>query len=220
MEESLLKKLNVLKKYFDSAIVLDDHGLFTDAFSLLLERYNLFNFVKACNDPNEFFAFLNSFGRKGVVIFLDYYLGEDNGLSLISEINRINKNAKIVFLTSALSPFLIQTLKRYNPAGILSKSCSVDTLKQCVEEVTSEKSFLDPLFQHMLNTQQSLQVKFTAREIELLKYFAKGETIAATAEKMFLSTHTVIAHRRKMMAKAECQSITHLLTFAKENGLL
>jgi len=191
LEESLLKKLNVLKKYFDSAIVLDDHGLFTDAFSLLLERYNLFNFVKACNDPNEFFAFLNSFGRKGVVIFLDYYL-----------------------------PFLIYTLKRYNPAGILSKSCSVDTLKQCVEDVTSEKSFLDPLFQHMLNTQQSLQVKFTAREIELLKYFAKGETIAATAEKMFLSPHTVIAHRRKMMAKAECQSITHLLTFAKENGLL
>lgn len=219
MEESLLK-LTVLKKYFDSAIVLDDHGLFTDAFSLLLERYNLFNFVKTCSDPDEFFAFLNSFGRKGVFIFLDYYLGEDNGLSLFSEINRINKNAKIVFLTSALSPFLIQTLKRYNPAGILSKSCTVDTLKQCVEAVTSGKTFLDPLFQDILNKQQFLQVKFTAREIELLKHFAKGETIAATAEKMFLSPHTVIAHRRKMMAKAECQSITHLLTFAKDKGLL
>lgn len=209
-----------MKKYIDSAIVLDDHGLFADAFSLLLERYNLFSFVKTCSDPNEFFTFLNSFGGKGVIIFLDYYLGEDNGLSLFSEINRINKNAKIVFLTSALSPFLIQTLKRYNPAGILSKSCAVDTLKQCVENVTLGKSFLDPLFQHMLDTQQSLQVKFTAREIELLEYFAKGETIATTAEKMFLSPHTVIAHRRKMMAKAECQSITRLLAFAKENGLL
>lgn len=209
-----------MKKYFDSAIVLDDHGLFADAFSLLLERYNLFNFVKACTGSNEFFAFLNSFGRKSVVIFLDYYLGEDNGLSLFSEINRINKNAKIVFLTSALSPFLIQTMKRYNPEGILSKSCSIDILKQCVEDVASGKSFLDPLFQNILNTQPSLHIKFTSREIELLKYFANGETIATTADKMFLSPHTVIAHRRKMMAKAQCQSITHLLTFAKENGLL
>ena len=207
-------------KYFANAIVLDDHGLFADAFSLLLERYNLFDFVKVCYNSDEFFTFLNSFSHKSVVIFLDYYLNEDNGLSLLSEIGRINRNAKIVFLTSALSPFLIQTLKRYNPEGILSKSCSVDTLKQCVEDVIVGKSFLDPLFQNILNTNQSPQVKFTAREIELLKHFANGETIAKTAEKMFLSPHTVIAHRRKMMAKAECPSITHLLTFAKENGLL
>ncbi|WP_312185254.1 response regulator transcription factor [Sphingobacterium sp.] len=209
-----------MKNYFDHAIVLDDHGLFADAFSLLLERYSLFDFVKACNAPDEFFSFLNSFGRKSVVIFLDYYLTGDNGLSLLSEIRRINRQAKIVFLTSAMSPFIIQTLKRYNPEGILSKSCSVDILKQCVEDVASGKPFLDPLFQNILSAQQSLQVKFTAREIELLKYFAHGETIANTAEKMFLSPHTVIAHRRKMMAKAECTSITHLLTFAKENGLL
>jgi two-component system uhpT operon response regulator UhpA len=111
-------------------------------------------------------------------------------------------------------------LKRYNPEGILSKSCSIDTLKHCIEDVAGGKSFLDPLFQNILNTHQSLQVKFTAREIELLQCFANGETIAQTAEKMFLSPHTVIAHRRKMMAKADCQSITHLLIFAKENGLL
>ena len=207
-------------KNFTNAIVLDDHGLFADAFSLLLERYKLFDFVKACYNAEEFFAFLNSFSNRNIFIFLDYYLAEDNGLSLLSEIGRINRNAKIVFLTSAMSPFLIQTLKRYNPEGILSKSCSVDTLKHCIEDIAGGKSFLDPLFQNILNTHQSLQVKFTAREIELLKCFANGETIAQTAEKMFLSPHTVIAHRRKMMAKADCQSITLLLIFAKENGLL
>jgi two-component system uhpT operon response regulator UhpA len=185
-----------------------------------LERYRLFDFVKACYNVEEFFAFLNSFSNKNIFVFLDYYLAEDNGLSLLSEIGRINRNAKIVFLTSAMSPFLIQTLKRYNPEGILSKSCSIDTLKHCIEDVAGGKSFLDPLFQNILNTHQSLQVKFTAREIELLQCFANGETIAQTAEKMFLSPHTVIAHRRKMMAKADCQSITHLLIFAKENGLL
>jgi len=209
-----------LKKYFDNAIVLDDQELFSAAFSLLLERYSLFSFVKACNDSHEFFAFLNSFGRKSIVVFLDYYLPEGNGLSLLSEINRINKNAKIVFLTSASSPFLIRNLKSYNPAGILSKSCHLDTLKECVQDVASGKPFLDPLFEDILSQQEFLQVKFTAREIELLKHFADGQTIATTAEKMFLSPHTVVAHRRNMMAKVECKSITHLLTFAKDNGLI
>lgn len=202
------------------AIILDDHGLFADAFSLLLERYTLFDFVKTCNDVADFFTFLNAFNRESMVIFLDYYLREGNGLSLLSEINRINKNAKIVFLTSAMSPLLIQTLKRYNPAGILSKSCSVGTLKQCIEDVAAGKLFVDPLFQEILDQQEGQQLNFTAREIELLKHVANGETIAAIAEKMFLSPHTVIAHRRNMMAKAACQSMTHLVTLAKDQGLL
>lgn len=207
-------------KYSANAIILDDHGLFADAFSILLERYKLFDLVKSFDNKEDFFTFLGVFGHKNIVVFLDYYLGEDTGLMLLSEIGRINRKAKVIFLTSALSPFLIQTLYSYNPDGVLSKSCSVETVKQCIEDISTGKTFIDPLFKDLLHSNKSLNIKFTSREIEILQHFANGETIAQTAENMFLSSHTIVAHRRKMMAKADCQSITQLLTFAKQHGLL
>ncbi len=36
----------------------------------------------------------------------------------------------------------------------------------------------------------------------------------------FLSPHRVVAHRRKMMAKAECQTIGQVLKYAREHNLI
>lgn len=202
------------------AVILDDHGLFATSFSLLLEKYRLFHFVKSFDSKDDFLRFLESSGTQKIYIFLDYYLSEETGLSLLPEISRLNKDAKTIFLTSALSPLLIQTLKNYNPDGILSKSCNLDTLKSCLASIRSGQHFIDPFFEKLLENHQSIPVRFTPREIELLQHFALGESIAKTAEKLFLSPHTVVAHRRKMMAKINCQSITQLITFAREHEVI
>ncbi len=202
------------------AVILDDHGLFATSFSLLLEKYGLFHFVKSFDRKDDFLRFLASSGTQKIYIFLDYYLSEETGLSLLPEIDRLNKDAKTIFLTSALSPLLIQTLKNYNPDGILSKSCNLDTLKSCLASVRLDQHFVDPFFEKLLENHQSTAVRFTPREIELLKHFARGDSIAKTAEKLFLSSHTVVAHRRKMMAKINCQSITQLITFAREHEVI
>ena len=202
------------------AVILDDHGLFATSFSLLLEKYRLFHFVKSFDSTDDFLRFLESSGTKKIYIFLDYYLSEGTGLSLLPEIGRLNKDAKTIFLTSALSPLLIQTLKNYDPDGILSKSCNLDTLKSCLGSIRSGQHFVDPFFEKLLENHQATAVRFTPREIELLKHFARGDSIAKTAEKLFLSPHTVVAHRRKMMAKINCQSITQLITFGREHEVI
>lgn len=207
-------------KISTQAIIFDDHNLFVDGFTLLLERYQIFDFIKSATTKRDFFRFLESFGNEEIFIFLDYYLLDENGLALLPDINRLNKKAKIIFLTSALSPVVIANIKKYAPHGILSKSCSIEVLKSCVDTIKEGSEFIDPFFVKLIADQNSGLSQFTPREIELLKYFAQGETIAKTAKKTFLSPHTIVAHRRKMMAKANCKSITQMLNFAKENELI
>ncbi|NMN36149.1 DNA-binding CsgD family transcriptional regulator [Pedobacter sp. SG918] len=53
--------------------------------------------------------------------------------------------------------------------------------------------------------------------MEILQYFAHGSTIAQTAEKVHLSKHIIVAHRRNMMSKIN--SITKLLSYARKSEI-
>lgn len=207
-------------KKISHAVILDDHQLFADAFSLVLEKYQFFNWVQSFNQVSELLDFLMRYGNLEIYIFLDYYIGDENGLVIMTEIKRLNKKAIIIFITSAISPNILKIIMQYRPQGILSKSCSFDVIKECLDNVSKESIYLDAHIRKFINVEQSAMINFTPREIELLKHFANGESISTTAERTFLSPHTIIAHRRKMMAKANCNSIGQLLKFAMDNQLL
>lgn len=202
------------------AIVLDDHRLFADSFALLLQRFGAFDAVSSFNKANEFLSFLQSFGNQKLYVFLDYYLPETNGLSLLTDIKRLNKEAKIVFVTSAISPAVIRNISRYKPHGLLSKSADIQGFVKCVETVEHGREYIDPQFEPFLTQRDERTISFTPREIELLKYFSQGNSIAETAAKTFLSPHTIVAHRRKMMTKANCHTIAEMLTYAQKNHLI
>ncbi|UZJ66454.1 helix-turn-helix transcriptional regulator [Sphingobacterium sp. KU25419] len=93
-------------------------------------------------------------------------------------------------------------------------------ISSCLTAIDSQLIYLDDYIQKFLGAQGSIANIFTPREIELLKYFADGESISKTAERTFLSPHTIIAHRRKMMAKAHCNSIGQLIKFARDHELI
>lgn len=58
------------------------------------------------------------------------------------------------------------------------------------------------------------------REIEILKWVLEGLNSKQIADKLFLSTHTVITHRRNMLAKTNCLNSMDLLRYAIKHGIL
>ncbi|SFS80518.1 response regulator transcription factor [Sphingobacterium wenxiniae] len=208
------KNTKVMKGPF--AIILDDHQLFADSFSLMLEQYNLFEQVHTLYATADFPNLLISLGRKDVYIFLDYYLGDKNGLSVLAEIKRLHKNVRVIFITAATSPTVIQNIMLSKPHGLISKHSDLPTLIECIEHKSTKSVFTDSYTRSLLKDQQPLKSTFTVRELELLQHFANGLSIADTAKKISLSIHTIVAHRRKMMAKANCNSIGQLIKYAQD----
>ena len=59
-----------------------------------------------------------------------------------------------------------------------------------------------------------------AREVEILRWAARGLTAVETGQKMFLSHETVKSYRKRASAKLGTSSLTHAVARAIERGVL
>ncbi len=58
---------------------------------------------------------------------------------------------------------------------------------------------------------QEPKVEVTQRELQVLKYLAIGHTSEEIAKTLFLSTHTVVTHRKNLISKLGAKNTAHLL---------
>ncbi|MFA4870815.1 MAG: response regulator transcription factor [Pedobacter sp.] len=203
------------------AIVFDDHLLFADSFSALIERLDLFRSVHTISEERELISFLVKHYDSPIYLFLDYYLKNKNGLPLINEARRLNKHITIIIVSSVISPTTITNILSYNPDGFVSKSSGFNVMVECLTTIIQGKQYVSPTISDIASsTNSTIKLPFTARELEVLHYFANGLSIAQTAEQTHLSMHTIVAHRRKMMAKVKVNSITELLFYARKQELI
>ena len=71
--------------------------------------------------------------------------------------------------------------------------------------------------QQELNIEEN--VKFSDRELEVLKQILHGLTNKEVAEKLDISYHTVTTHRKNIMKKTRSKNISGLYNYAKRNNL-
>ncbi|PPL01084.1 response regulator transcription factor [Parapedobacter indicus] len=205
------------------AVIYDDHLLFAESFSAVLERLTLFKSVHVfVGDEQAYLRFLVKNFDEPVYLFLDYYLPQKNALTLINETRRINKKARVIIVSSVSTPSIINHILTYDPDGFLSKSSGVDIVVDCLRTMSEGQLYICPVIREIINTKSlpTDTVPFTARELEMLHYFAQGLSIIDTATRAHLSKHTIVAHRRKMMTKAQVNSITELLAYARSKELI
>src|SRR5690554_1727167 len=179
------------------AVVYDDHLLFAESFSAVLERLKLFKSTRIfVNDESAYLQFLVKHFDEPIYLFLDYYIPQKNALTLINETRRINKKAKVIVVSSISTPAIISHILTYNPNGFLSKSSGVDIVIECLRSIGQNRPYICPQIKAIIDTKLSSanEIPFTARELEMLHYFAQGLSIIETANKSHLSKHTIVAH--------------------------
>ncbi len=60
---------------------------------------------------------------------------------------------------------------------------------------------------------------FTKRELEIVQYVVKGLSSKQIASLLFISSHTVDTHRRKILSKANVTNTAELIQYAHENNI-
>ncbi|MET1054476.1 MAG: helix-turn-helix domain-containing protein [Pedobacter sp.] len=100
------------------------------------------------------------------------------------------------------------------------------------EELQDDKRQLPELynpaqFSHITNANpepyallQQLDKMFSKREKEVLLWMAEGLSSKMIADKLHISEHTVINHRRSMQEKSHKPNATALVSFAIRNGII
>jgi DNA-binding CsgD family transcriptional regulator len=61
---------------------------------------------------------------------------------------------------------------------------------------------------------------FTPREKEIINLIQNDFTNQEIASRLFISTHTVVSHRKNILKKSNCHNSKELLTFCELNGII
>ncbi len=203
------------------AVVYDAHSLFAISFSSFLQRNYNYKSVRYFTDEHELNRYLMEFRHYPIHLFTGYYLPEGTSLVLISEVRDIVKNIKIIVVTGVTNPVEAANIIHYSPDGFISKSSDFLAISDCIEYILSDRQYICRHIQKLLaEAGAATEISFTARELEMLHYFNQGLSIGETADKVLVSKHTVVAHRRNMMSKTGSKSITELLSIARKLKLI
>lgn len=144
------------------AIVFDDHLLFADSFAALIERLELFSDVHTLSDKKELTKFLIKHAKTKIYLFLDYYLKNENGLMLVNEIKRLNRQLRIIIMSSTISPSVITSILDYKPQGFISKSSGFDTILQCLSTIAEGHQYICPIISKIVDHTDNVgKISFT-----------------------------------------------------------
>ncbi len=124
-------------------------------------------------------------------------------------------------VSSVTHAVAVRSIMAFQPNAFISKASGFDTVVECITCLSEDKFYYCPIITKCLKElQEEKEVWLSSREIEILRYFAQGFSVNETAEKIFLSKHTVVSHRRKMMKKTKTNTITELLSYVRKTGLI
>lgn len=79
---------------------------------------------------------------------------------------------------------------------------------------------IDPYEDFNLQQAEKEEIIFTARELEIIGYMAKGYTAAVIAETLLVSVNTIQTHRKNILKKSGCNNSVELVTYCIRNGII
>lgn len=208
-------------------LLVDDHSLVRSTLSSWLRSEAGVEVVGSVASADE--AITEAIRQKPDVILMDIDMP---GL-LCFDAARVIKarcpNSKILFLSAFTNDRYIDDALAVEAAGYLTKGEPPETVIHAIREVSSGKVYFSPDVESRI-TIDSVGARLareprtrvqtlTPREIEVLRYVARGMTKKQIAATMHLSVKTVDNHSGSLMTKLDIHDRVGLARFAIREGL-
>jgi len=142
--------------------------------------------------------------KPDIIIFDPHSVG-DQLLSVVRSFQQ-EPDIKLVGLLSSRAPDHIKSRFAYH---LHRNDCKFDLLEQLKKIIGNSLSKPEPKSPLLSN-----------REIELLKQVCLGHTNQEIADKLFLSVHTVMTHRKNITKKLGIKTVSGLTVYALMNNLV
>ncbi|MCP4355309.1 MAG: response regulator transcription factor [Proteobacteria bacterium] len=203
-------------------VIVDDHEIIREAIAKLIdkEQYDVVACFKTGKDSVEFLEA----GNEVDVILMDIVLEEENGINVAREIINKFKGIKIIILTISDSLEDIKQAARVGVKGFLTKSASTDRISHAISMVMSGDVVFPASIYNVENVDIFSRGKqpggngLSKREVEILRYLAKGLSNKEIAYDLHLAEGTVKVHVKKILTKLGLQNRTQGAIYAINNG--
>ena len=160
-----------------------------------------------------------------VLILLDLYLPDGNGLEFVCFRNEHLPDTKILVLTSSNNEDDILAVLKAGVEGIIGKDSPPERIQFAIKKVLAGNSYLmngaaDALlreYQKGETHEEAQALSLSAREMQVMEHLARGETNAEIAAGLFISESTIRTHIQRILHKIGLQNKNQLIIYAAKH---
>ena len=202
-------------------MLADDHALMREGIKHLLEFDGSIEVIDEANNGKECLEKLEKIEPD--ILLLDINMPDMNGIEVLEELKKQNKNIKILMLTvHSEVEYLIKAIDIGANGYILKDSGSLE-LKQAINVIMTDGSYIQPSLLPALNSRLINKEKLeslTKREIEILIQVAGGMFNKEIANNLDISERTVKNHISNIFKKIDVSDRTQAAVFAIKNNVV
>lgn len=208
-------------------IIADDHKIFLAGLSALLSEIESIDIISTAHNGDEVLKLLD----QNIVdlVITDINMPVMDGIRLSREIKKKYPHVKVIALTMHNEGNIISAMLKKGIAGYVLKDAGKEELLEAINTVHKGGTYFTEeiklnLFQSLIPGKQvksnSSLIELSEREQQILRLIAEEHTQQQIADKLFISPHTVIFHRRKLLYKFDVKNTAGLIKSAMEAGFL
>lgn len=206
-----------------SVIIMDEHPIVRMSIEVLLQKNKNIQVKLKSGDSHEVLDCIRNHPID--LVILDIEMTGTDGFVLLKRIRNLNKDIKILFLSSKSEAFYAGRAIRAGANGFVSKRKDLGEIYNAVEMILTGYSFFPSETLSFINhigsrTGAAVDMPLSNREVTVLRYLANELSNKEIADQLLLSNKTISAHKSNIFSKLGVQSIVELIDYAKAHELL
>jgi two-component system NarL family response regulator len=209
-------------------MIVDDHPVFRDGLRQCLEAQKKIRVVAAVGNGEEMWKEMRAHGRPEIIL-MDVEMPGESGIELTKALREKHPEVRVVMLTAFSDPERVFSALKAGAVGYLLKNSPPNDIRATVERAAEGEPMLSGEIagrvllefereRHEEKLREQL-AGLTAREEEILKLLATGESNREIGKRLFVAEQTVKNHVASIFRKLQVNDRTKAALLAVKLGL-
>ncbi|MBD0331846.1 MAG: response regulator transcription factor [Chitinophagaceae bacterium] len=208
--------------------IADDHKIFRDGIRMSLKDKDYLKIIWEAEDGKDLMHKLKI--KQPDVLLMDIRMPEIDGINAIGLIRKEFEGIRIIVLTMYDDQEMITKMMEIGANAYLTKTTDPEEIYQAILTCMNDDFYFNDLvnkavlmkLQHKKTVRQYYPnpVKFSEKELKILKLIADDKTTEDISKEVFLSPRTIETIRQNMKQKVGAKTIAGLVMYAMRNRLL
>lgn len=204
-------------------VVIDDHPFFRDGVSRGLTNSGLITVVAEAGNGRDGLAAIAE--HRPQVAVVDYQLPDLDGVAIAQAVVRDGLPTRVLLLSAITDSAVVFRALEVGAAGYLAKDARRSEIVDAVVTVARGKTVVPAEIAGSLAQEIRLRAQPSApvlseREMQVLRGFARGQSIPQLAKELFIGASTVKTHTQRLYEKLGVSDRAAAVAEAMRRGLL
>jgi DNA-binding NarL/FixJ family response regulator len=208
--------------------IIDDHKIFRDGIRMALREKPYLKILWEAEDGQDMMHKLEL--RKPDVVLMDIRMPNFDGIHALSLLRKDHESLKIIILSMYDDQEMVTKVMELGANAYLTKTADPDEIYKAILTCVNEDYYFNDIVNQsvLLKLQQKKTVrkfypeavKFSEKELNILKLICEDKTTDEISAAVFLSPRTIETIRQNMKAKAGVKTIAGLVMYCSRNKLI